>query len=414
MRDESPIGAPAVVSVGGEFRHDVLIGAGLLSEVGALAARAGIAPGARTLLVVDHNAQPHADAVKRSLASAGYSVASVALVADEGRKSMEAVSAIWQAALAHRLTRRDCIVAVGGGLIGDVAGFAASTYLRGVRWIGIPTTLLAMVDASTGGKTGINLPLPPDPAAPANPLHAGETLGKNLAGAFWTPAMVIADPATLRTLPIREIRSGLAECVKHAVIDGEEHLAWLEGRLDQILTGADAMAGERAGLDTLLELLRRSVAVKARVVTEDPRETAARALLNFGHTFGHALETIPALDLTHGEAVAIGMVAACRAGEALWQLDPDVARRVVSLLERIGLPARVPADVRVTIAEVTHRMGFDKKVDAGRIRFVIPRGIGALEPKVDLSQGIVEVALRSIGCEADSGENPMHDSQSRR
>ncbi len=408
MRDESPSGPPAVVTVGGEFRHDVLIGAGLLSAVGTLAAGVGIAPGSRALLVVDEQARPHADLVERSLVAAGYPVASVALVADEGRKSMEAVSAIWQAALAHRLTRRDCIVAVGGGLIGDVAGFAASTYLRGVRWLGIPTTLLAMVDASTGGKTGINLPLPPDPAAPA---RAGaearrEVLGKNLAGTFWPPAVVIADPATLRTLPPRELRSGMAECVKHAIIDGEEHLAWLEGHLDQILA-------EGASPACMVDLLRRSVAVKARVVTEDPREAGARALLNFGHTFGHALETIPALDLTHGEAVAIGMVAACRAAEAHWSLDPALTRRLVALLERIGLPTRIEPAASVSLTEVTHRMGFDKKVDAGRLRFVIPRGIGRLEPKAELPQRVVEVALRAIGC-ASAGEIPMQDFESRR
>jgi 3-dehydroquinate synthase len=407
MRDETPISGAGLISVGGEFRHDVVVDTGLLASAAAWVARAGVPVGARVVLVVDGNATAHAAVVERSLAAAGHAVASIELVADEARKSMDAVAAIWQAGLGHRLTRRDLLVAVGGGLVGDVAGFAASTYLRGVRWVGVPTTLLAMVDASTGGKTGINLPLPASEAErDASAGHrVAHTLGKNLAGTFWPPAIVLADPVTLRTLAPRELRSGLAECVKHAVIDGEAHLDWLERNIDAILGGEPGPT---------IDLVRRSVAVKARVVTEDPREQGARALLNLGHTFGHAIETLHEIDLTHGEAVAIGMVAACRAGEAHWNLDAAIASRVIALLTRIGLPTRLPVDARVAIDAVTHRMGFDKKVDAGRIRFVIPRGIGAVEAKVELPQGIVEAALRSIGCDAAVRENPMQDSESRR
>ncbi len=381
------------VSVGGEFRHDIVIGDGLLATVATRLAVLGVAPRARVLLVVDANVAAHADRVAAGLVAAGHPVERVTLRATEAEKSIAAVETVWQAALAARMSRRDVLVVIGGGLVGDVGGFAAASFLRGVRFVAIPTTLLAMVDASTGGKTGVNLPLP------------GGDLGKNMAGAFWPPLEVIADPSTLTTLPRRELASGMAECVKHAFIDGEEHVRWLETHVDRILHRDPGGTSVPVDGAAFAELVARSVAVKARIVTEDPREQGIRAVLNFGHTFGHGLETLPGIDLTHGEAVAIGMVAACTAGEAAKGLAPEVSARLRSLLQRVGLPVRLPergARV-VSVADVVRRMGFDKKVEGGQVRFVIPSRIGEIDPKTELAPRVVQAALVAIGCASGTG-----------
>jgi 3-dehydroquinate synthase len=367
------------VVVGGEFEHDVLVGAGLLDVAGQRLAAWEWNGATRVLLVVDANVTAHADRVEASFRSSGHATARVILEASESRKSMGAVEAIWSAALSARLTRQDLIVAVGGGLVGDVAGFAAATFQRGVRWLAVPTTLLAMVDASTGGKTGINLVLP------------GGDLGKNLAGSFWPPVEVLADPETLATLPSREFQSGLAECIKHAIIDGEDHVAWLERLLPAIAPG---VSQER--LVSLTELVARSVSVKAKIVTEDPRERGIRAVLNLGHTFGHAFETDPRLDLTHGEAVAVGIMAACQVGEELRGFADRKPRSRPSHLS--GLPTSLPRGVPV--ADIEARMGFDKKSEGGSLRFVVPRAFGRVEPKVEVPPGVVRGALLAVGCEA--------------
>ncbi len=363
-----------IVEVTGEFRHAVRIEAGGLATIASRLAAHGIAVGTKVLVVADRNAcAPHADLALRGLASAGHPTSLAVLDAEERLKSTAAVEAVWKAGLKAQLGRRDLMVVVGGGLVGDVGGFAAASYLRGVRLIQCPTTLLAMVDASTGGKTGINLPLPDG------------SLGKNLAGAFWPPLEVIVDPGTLATLPPRELSSGLAECVKHAILDGEDHLAFLEASVDSI------RALDRG---VLLDLLERSVAVKARVVSSDPRERGERALLNLGHTFGHAIETLPDVDLTHGEAVAIGLVAACTASEAGGQAT-GLRARIVQLLTRCGLPTRLPRAVAAEAIEA--RMGFDKKAQAGKLRFVLPRGVGDVQFDQSLDERALAEAMRAIG-----------------
>ena len=291
---------------------------------------------------------------------------------------MPAVESLWHAALTARLSRGDAFVALGGGLVGDVVGFAAATYLRGIAVVQAPTTLLAMVDASTGGKTGINLALPTS------------GLGKNLAGAFWPPRVVIADPVTLKTLPQRELRSGLAECIKHAIIDSELHVAFLESMLDRVLAGDD---------DAIVEVVARSVAVKAAIVSRDPREEGERAILNLGHTFGHALETHPALELTHGEAVAIGLVAAIELGQGqaprTGAAANGLAQRVRLLLVRAGLPVSVPS--AVDAGEIVRRMGFDKKSADGAVRFVVPEAIGRVQIGVTATESAVLAALAAVG-----------------
>lgn len=365
----------AIVSVTGPLAHDIVIGAGELTSLGPRVAALGAS---RVLLACDRTiAATHGDAAHASLRAAGVETARIELVADEREKGVAAVAAIWSAALAAKVTRRDAIVALGGGLVGDVVGFAAASYLRGVPLIQVPTTLLAMVDASTGGKTGINLALPDG------------SLGKNLAGAFWAPAFVLIDPDTLATLGDREFRSGLAECVKHGMLEGEEHFAFVEGALQRVLEREAA---------AIAEIVRRSVAVKAAIVSRDPYERGERATLNLGHTFAHAFETMDGADLLHGEAVAIGLVAACALADELRVGDRALGTRVRSVLERSGLPTRAPRTA--TVEAVRRRMAFDKKAGAGGARFVVPERTGAVRTGVEAQTADVLAALAAVGIES--------------
>jgi 3-dehydroquinate synthase len=354
----------------------LVVDRGAVARLGELLEREGVPTAGRSIvLVVDEAIRTtHGARASASLSAAGARVELVPLVAQERAKSMRAVEKIWTEALAANADRGALFVVLGGGLIGDVAGFAAATFLRGVDLVQVPTTLLAMVDASIGGKTGVNLELP------------GGGLGKNLAGAFWQPKLTIADAETLATLPIRELRAGLAECAKHAVIAGEASFVALE---------RDAMSlavGDAAAIDRLLPA---SAAVKAGIVTRDPFERGERALLNLGHTFGHAIETIPALGLLHGEAVAIGITAACRTACALGRLAPETADRVVGLLGALQLPTRLAEPVPA--AEIRRRMGFDKKVADGVLRLILPGAIGKVEIVAGVPDDAIAAGLASIG-----------------
>jgi len=349
----------------------LIVERGAIARLGTLLADEGVAVhDRRVLLVVDRHLANFATRAAAALAGAHAHVAAVHVDATEPLKSLAAVDAIWHAALAHRVDRRGLFVAIGGGLVGDLGGFAAATYLRGVDLVQVPTTLLAMVDASIGGKTGVNLALP------------GGGLGKNLAGAFWQPRLTVADPDTLATLPARELRAGLAECIKHAVIAGEPRFAMLEADADLLV------ASDPAALDRLIP---SSAAVKAEIVARDPFERGDRATLNLGHTFGHAIETIPGIDLLHGEAVAIGMHAACRCAEHLGLLAHRDTARVVALIQRCGLPTVLPATV--ARAEIVRRMGFDKKAEGGRLRLVLPRAIGRVTVEADADHPSIQAAI---------------------
>jgi len=349
----------------------LIVERGAIARLGTLLADEGVAVhDRRVLLVVDRHLANFATRAAAALAGAHAHVAAVHVDATEPLKSLAAVDAIWHAALAHRVDRRGLFVAIGGGLVGDLGGFAAATYLRGVDLVQVPTTLLAMVDASIGGKTGVNLALP------------GGGLGKNLAGAFWQPRLTVADPDTLATLPARELRAGLAECIKHAVIAGEPRFAMLEADADLLV------ASDPAALDRLIP---SSAAVKAEIVARDPFERGDRATLNLGHTFGHAIETIPGIDLLHGEAVAIGMHAACRCAEHLGLLAHRDTARIVALIQRCGLPTVLPATV--ARAEIVRRMGFDKKAEGGRLRLVLPRAIGRVTVEADADHPSIQAAI---------------------
>ncbi len=358
----------------------LLVARGAIGRLGALLGEEGVpVAGRRVLVAADRNTTHLASPLLASLTDAGADTATIHLEATELRKSLATVDAIWQAALAHRIDRGGLLIALGGGIVGDVAGFAAASYLRGIELVQVPTTLLAMVDASIGGKTGINLLLP------------GGALGKNLAGAFWQPRLTVADPDALATLPPRELRAGLAECVKHAVIAGEPLFSLLDGLIEP------AAAGDAAALG---QLVPASARVKAGVVARDPLERGERAKLNLGHTFGHAIETLPGHDLLHGEAVAIGLHAACACATARGMLESSTATRITGLLERAGLPIRLAQPA--SAAEIRRRMGFDKKVAGGRMRLILPCGIGEVAitsdaPGDPTSESATSAALAAIG-----------------
>jgi 3-dehydroquinate synthase len=355
--------------------YPVLIGTGALSQTG-LHCRAA-APHDRAMLVVDAAvAQFHLAPAQRSLEEAGYRVSVCEMRAAESSKTLDTVARICDAMLEARLERGSPLVALGGGIVGDTAGFAAAIYLRGVPLVHLPTTLLAMVDASIGGKTGVNHPVPGGAGA----------LGKNLIGCFWQPHLVIADPLALATLPPRELRCGLAECVKHGLLGDAALLADLR---------RDAVGIAAADARVLQPLIARSARIKVAIVARDVRESGERALLNLGHTFAHALEPLGELDLRHGEAVSVGLCAAAHAARLLGRLTCDEARQVEETLAGLNLPRCLPRPVE--LARLAHLMGFDKKVAHGRLRLILPRGLGAADIVEDVPADVIERAWRHVG-----------------
>lgn len=336
--------------------YEVRIGCGLLSQTGHLVG--AVCPDRSAAMVFDQRlADTHARTVLESLTQAGYEVVQCAIDGTEAAKSLDTVRRLFDRFLSARLERTSPVVAVGGGVIGDTAGFAAATYLRGVPFINIPTTLLSMVDAAIGGKTAVNIALSASPDS---------VLGKNLIGAFHQPALVIADVESLATLAPRQIRAGLAECVKHGLLGDAALFDWLELNADRW----DALTATE-----IASLIERNVRLKIRIVEDDVRESRLRMLLNLGHTFAHAIETREELGLGHGEAVSIGLAAACAAGIAMNLTPPEVLDRCTDLLRRIGLPVAVANLPENDV--LIQKMGTDKKVRDRKIRIVIPTAIGA-------------------------------------
>ncbi len=330
----------------GNRSYQILVGSGLLKRLGALCSEL---PLTRRAVIVTNPAvnRLYGARAVTSLRRAGFHVAIVEVPAGERAKSLGQAARLYRAFLHHRLDRRSAVIALGGGVIGDLAGYAAATYLRGLPLIQVPTTLLAQVDSSVGGKVAVNLPE-----------------GKNLVGVFHQPSLVVADIQTLKSLPPREVRAGLAEAVKHGMIADPELFGYLEAHVDSIL---------RVEEEPLAFVVERSCAIKARVVEQDEREEGMRAILNFGHTVGHALEAITGYRrLLHGEAVAIGMVVATMLSVRRGLCEQDDLLRLRSLLERIGLPTRLSANVR----SLLKTMNYDKKVKNQVIYFVLTKGIG--------------------------------------
>jgi shikimate kinase/3-dehydroquinate synthase len=291
--------------------------------------------------------------ILRSLA-AGYASQAAILPAGEQNKTMAAVERLWEAFLSAGLERGSTVVALGGGVVSDLAGFAAATFLRGLRWAILPTTLLAMVDACLGGKTGADLPQ-----------------GKNLVGAFHAPELVLADPQLLKTLPAVELRCGLAEVIKHAVIG--------EATLFERLKGVKAEDSPDWG-----EIVRRSMAVKIQVIQEDPLEKGRRAVLNFGHTIGHAVEAVSGFQVRHGEAVSIGMAAETRLAERIGMAGAGLAEEVTGLLEATGLPTEIPRELKP--GALVQAIGVDKKRRGGVTRFSLPTRIGEVVYGVEIEE----------------------------
>lgn len=331
--------------------YDVLLQANAIDHLGEILNARGVR--GKIALVSDSNVAPiYGERVLESSRAAGYEAYLVVIPAGEDHKTLEIVSHLWKAFLDHGLDRKSTVVALGGGVVSDLTGFAASTFMRGVDWVSVPTTLLSMIDASLGGKTGFDLPE-----------------GKNLIGSFHPPRLALADTDILSTLPNAEFRSGLAEVVKHGVIADPE-------LYDLCSHGMDAIKAH------LSEIVRRAIAVKVKVIVEDPYERGFRAALNLGHTVGHAVELVSGFGLRHGEAVAVGMVAEARLAERLMVAGKGLSERIAESLSALGLPIHIPPEL--PRGELIRAMKLDKKKAAGVVHFALPVKIGEVKVGVEV------------------------------
>jgi 3-dehydroquinate synthase len=355
---------------GGEY--PIHIGDGLLAHVGGALCAVG-APGGSRVAVVSNPvvAGRYGAQVEESLRAAGFQPFSCSMPDGEPYKTLTTVAALYDQFLAGQMDRASTVLSLGGGVTGDVAGLAAATFMRGVRFVQVPTTLLAMVDASVGGKTGVDL-----------------AQGKNLVGAFKQPALVVIDPAVLATLPAQEFRSGMAEVLKHGIIGAPALFSELETQ----------MPGRQAPVPNLPSISTRQIAralqVKIEIVEADPYEQGRRAVLNLGHTLGHALERLSGFRLRHGEAVAIGLVAAARIGVRLGRTDPSLSDRIEATLAAWGLPVRCPPYDTGALWEA---MAHDKKRLGPSLRWVLPEAIGRVGIATDIPPDLVEAVLQEMG-----------------
>ncbi|HOB08849.1 MAG TPA: 3-dehydroquinate synthase [Limnochordia bacterium] len=353
--------------------YPIYIGSGLLQRIGAyLGETPVISRIEEVLLVSNETVYPlYGGPVEQALEQSGRRVHTFVMPDGEQHKSWDMAERILSYALKRRLSRKTLVIALGGGVVGDLAGFAAAVYLRGVPLVQIPTTLLAQVDSSIGGKVAVNHPL-----------------GKNMIGAFHRPELVLADAAVLSTLPRRELIAGLAEVIKYGIIWDEHLFSFLEANAEAVLA-CDPECLEAA--------IRRSCEIKAEIVAKDERDQGLRAILNFGHTVGHALENVTGYTAyRHGEAVAVGMAAACRLGTLIGCMSQEEAERVIRLLERYGLPVKLPAEARPHIPAA---MMHDKKAVGDQLWFVIPNRIGEVGLANfgrDYDWSLLEEALDSI------------------
>jgi len=346
----------------GQRRYPIRIGAGLLDDHGALA---GLVTGRHALIVTDAHVAPHyLSRVEAALS--GKTSRSLVIAPGEQEKTLASFGLVMEALAALGASRDATVIALGGGVVGDLAGFAAACWMRGVRFVQLPTTLLAMVDSSVGGKTAVDL-----------------AAGKNLVGAFHQPAAVLIDTDTLATLPDRELRAGLAEVVKYGAIGNASFFAWLE-------KNTEALLAREPGV--IIEAIAVSCAHKAGVVARDETEQGERALLNFGHTFGHAIEAELGFGgLIHGEAVAVGMVLAARLSARMGRAPQADAERLRQLLQQLGLPVDIPAGLPADA--LLARMRLDKKAVSGALRLILWRGLGEAEMVSDVPESEVIASL---------------------
>ena len=343
-----------------EGHYHICIGEGILAQAGRLLSNRAVAKGQAAIVTNADIAAHYADILSESLQKEGYTPVLCLVPEGEARKTLATVHSLYDQFVAAGLDRRSPIIGLGGGVVGDMAGFAAATYLRGAPFVQIPTSLLAMVDASVGGKTGVDLPQ-----------------GKNLVGAFKQPVVVIIDTDVLAQLPAAEFRSGLAEIVKHGILGAPDLFRQMEEK----------------GPANLTQMIADAVRVKVDVVIEDPFERGRRATLNLGHTFGHAIEQVSGYRLRHGEAVAVGTVAATRMAVALNRCDAETAGRIESCLDKLGLPTTVSG---LDLDEVYAMMFQDKKRSGKMLRFIIPQTIGDVVIIDDPGARLVREALASV------------------
>jgi 3-dehydroquinate synthase len=371
---------PALTVTTPTASYPILVGSGLLKTLADQLAPLGLR--GALWLISDSEVYPrYGSAVEASLRAAGYTVRGYSVAAGEPSKDLSVVAGCYDWLIGGKIERRDAVLALGGGVVGDLAGFVAATVLRGVAVIQLPTTLLAMVDSAIGGKTGVN-----------------HSLGKNLIGAFHQPRMVLSDTDTLATLPPRELRAGWAEVIKHGVIRDIglfEQLEVLSSEFSVLnfeLPTSQATHNSQLTTQNLADLIRRAAKVKVDVVNADERESGERMLLNYGHTLGQALEAATGYgELLHGEAVAIGMTLAARIAERLGMLDAASVERQTQLLRAYGLPTDLPPGIAADrLLDLTLQ---DKKVRAGRARWVLPTAIGAAVVRDDVPEALVRAVV---------------------
>ncbi len=335
--------------------------------------------GKKVLLVSNSTVFEHyGERALSSLETAGFDFCHCILPDGEKYKNLDSLQKIYDTALANRVERSSTMVALGGGVIGDMTGFAAATWLRGIKFVQVPTSLLAMVDASVGGKTGVNHPQ-----------------GKNLIGAFHQPQLVLIDPEVLKTLPERELRAGMAEVIKYGVIWDADLFAEMEKceNLDQMkYLMADLSNGKQSLIDYILT---RSCQAKADVVSKDEKEAGLRAILNYGHTIAHAVESLTGYSVVnHGEAVGIGMVAAGEIAAKLGMWKAEEVQRQNALIEKAGLPTKLPSGL--DIGEIIKSLQLDKKVKAGKVRFILPTRIGEVIITDEVPSEVIREVLREM------------------
>jgi 3-dehydroquinate synthase len=350
----------------GERSYPIHVGSGILAAAGSLLAP--LVASRRALIVSNQAIAAHwLDPLRRSLAASGIDAQPLLIPDGEEHKTLATLDDLLTRFLEHRADRTTSVIALGGGVVGDIAGFAAAVYQRGVPLIQIPTTLLAQVDSSVGGKTGVN--------------HA---LGKNMIGAFYQPRAVLIDTDCLRTLPRRELSAGLAEVIKYGAIRDVAFFAWLEAEMPRL---------RARDTDALTHAITQSCRIKAQIVAADERESGERALLNFGHTFGHAIETgIGYGEWLHGEAVAAGMIMAAKLSARLGWIEDDDALRLAALVDAAGLPVEPPP---MEVERWLTLLGRDKKVDQGKVHLVLLRALGRAVVTAEFDGQALEAVLTS-------------------
>jgi 3-dehydroquinate synthase len=357
-----------------ERSYDIAIAEGALSRVGEIT-RAALGDKARRVAVISNPvvASYYGKGVVQSLKRAGFAAPTQLIADGEPAKSIRTAERLWAFLISHRFERGDGIIALGGGVVGDLAGFVAATFLRGMDYIQVPTTLLAQIDSSVGGKTGVNHPL-----------------GKNLIGAFHHPRAVVIDPLTLRTLPGRELRAGLYEAIKYGIIRDRDLAGFIRNNID----GIDSLDPQ-----TLTRIIARCCEIKVEVVVADERESGLRRILNFGHTVGHALEAVTAYRrLKHGEAVGYGMKCAAAIAEKAGVVPQPEAEAIRHGIDALG---RLPRISDLNAKDVIAAMAHDKKVAQGKLHFILPIRVGEVVVRDDIAPAVIRAAVREMIADCD-------------